>query len=97
MTTIIELDQDQLAVDDDPVVAMAANLFLGICRWRAAGRVGIPVLIPSDAPPVTAGSCISCGIAISTGWRCPACRVAVGIAFTALDLAGVDQQEIGPG
>ncbi len=72
---------------DDIVVAMAARLFLDALYHRAAGGVGVPLLIPNDAPPVVAGRCISCGISVPDGWRCPLCRVAVGIALEAFDLA----------
>ncbi len=84
-------------VDEDPVTALAAEFFLEILWWRVgAGRVGVPVLTTVDAPTMARGFCISCGIVTPAGWRCPLCRVAVGIALEALDLAGIDQQETGP-
>jgi hypothetical protein len=47
----------------------------------SAGTHVIPYLVLPGAPPSSLESCISCGVPIASGWRCPVCLVAVYIAL----------------
>ena len=48
-----------------------------LLEWFAQARPGIPVLMLPDAPPAKAGSCVSCGADVQSGWRCADCLAAV--------------------
>jgi hypothetical protein len=70
-TTVEQLDTA------DMVAGLTEFFREQIADWRAAGVVGIPLLVLAGAAPARAGWCVSCGGLAPDGWRCADCLEAV--------------------
>lgn len=61
---------------------------------KAAGGPIIPYLLLPSAPAPRLGTCISCGTAIPSGWRCAICLLAVRIAIGAKPVVDDDGERV---